>query len=346
MSPVIFRPPLGQRAAKSKECTGFRLGVLRRIVESGLSVNPQASSLNTRWWLAQTAALNPLSLLYGFPDSPAQDSPPGRVLAAADCDGAAVLDVIGSPAGEVRRHHRQVCLQRWLSPLTVRPLQSTEGWRVLRPQVRLWRPDELQHFRWDGSVHQHFVLISTERVERILERPYAASGIDRWGGRDFDERLVNQLMTAMTQDCADGSPAGPLVIDSLVTALVYRLAATTLPPSTHRRIAPARVQRVLEYVEAELHRPLGLDELATQAGIGVRQFCAAFRHAVGTSPHQHVLQRRVERAKGLLRDGTLSLAEIAAVVGFSDQSQFTRTFSRVAGVSPGRYRGARSPQRG
>ena len=74
----------------------------------------------------------------------------------------------------------------------------------------------------------------------------------------------------------------------------------------------------------------------------MRQFSAAFRNAVGTSPNQHLLQRRVEHAKGLLRDGTLSLAEIAATVGFGDQSQFTRTFSRVAGISPGRYR-ARLP---
>jgi AraC-like DNA-binding protein len=249
-----------------------------------------------------------------------------------------VLDVIGPPAGELRHHHRLVCLQRWLSPLTVRPLHSAGGWQVLRPQVRLWRPGEPQHFEWDGSVHQHFVLISPRRIESILERPYDACGIDRWGGRDFDERLVNQLITAMTQDCADRSPAGPLVIDALVTALVHRLAASTPSSSMHHRISPARVQRVLEFIESELHRPLGLDELAMQADVGVRQFCAAFRHAVGTSPHQHLLQRRVERAKGLLRASKLGLAEIASEVGFGDQSQFTRTFSRIAGISPGRYR--------
>ena len=261
-------------------------------------------------------------------------------MSMAECDGAAVLDMIGPPAGEVRHHHRLVCLQRWLTPLTVRPLHSAGGWQVLRPQVRLWRPDEPQHFEWNGSVHQHFVLVSPGRVERILDRPYAACGIDRWGGRDFDEQLVNQLITAMTQDCADGSPAGPLVIDSLVTALVHRLAATT-PRSARHRLSSARIQRVLEFIEAELHRPLGLDELATLADIGVRQFCAAFRHAVGTSPHQHLLQRRVERAKGLLRQDSLGLAETAALVGFSDQSQFNRNFSRIAGVSPGRYRARR-----
>lgn len=283
-------------------------------------------------------------MLPGSPDTFPQDAPPGRVLALsdADCDGAAVLDVIGPPSGEVRHHHRLVCLQRWMSPLTVRPLQSAGGWQVLRPQVRLWRPDEAQHFQWDGSVHQHFVFVSPERIERILERPYAACGIDRWGGRDFDDRLVNQLITAMTLDCAERSPAGPLVVDSLVTALVHRLAGTAPPASARNSISPARVQRVLEFIEAELHRPLGLDELAAQADVGVRRFCAAFRDAVGTSPHQHLLQRRVERAKGLLREGTQSLAEIAAAVGFSDQSQLTRTFSRIAGMSPGRYR-ARPP---
>lgn len=296
---------------------------------------------------APPAALSLLSFLPVSPDSFPQNSPPGRVLAlsAADCDGAAVIDVIGPPSGEVRHHHREVCLQRWMSPLTVRPLHSAGGWQVLRPQVRLWRPDEAQHFEWDGSVHQQFVLVSRERVERILGRSYAASGLDRWGGRDFDERLVNQLITAMTQDCADGSPAGPLVVDALVTALVHRLAATTPPSPARARMSPARVRRVLDFIEAELHRPLGLDELAAQADVAVRRFCAAFRDAVGSSPHQHLLQRRVERAKRLLQDDALSLAEIAGAVGFSDQSQFTRTFGRIAGTSPGRYR-ARPPAEG
>ena len=281
-----------------------------------------------------------LSLLPGAPDLFPQAFPPGQLLAAsaAGCDGSAVLDLVGPPGGEVRHDHRHVCLQRWVSPLTVRPLQSAGGWQVLRPQVRLWRPDEPQYFQWDGSVRQQFVLVSRERVERILERPYAASGLDRWGGRDFDERLVNQLITAMTQDCAERSPAGALVVDALVTALVHRLAATAPPSSAKPRMSPARVRRVLDLIDAELHRPIGLDELAAQADIRVRRFCAAFREAVGASPHQHLLQRRVERAKQLLRDDGLSLAEIAAAVGFSDQSQFTRTFGRIAGTSPGRYR--------
>jgi AraC-like DNA-binding protein len=266
--------------------------------------------------------------------------PDGQVLGSSPdaCDGASVIDVIGPPGGELRMEHTVLCLQRWLSPLTVRPLDAPGPWQVLRPQVRLWQPGEPQHFEWRGRVHQHFVLVTPARVERILERPYARSGIARWAGQDFDEPLVNHLVTAMAQDCADRSPAGPLVVDALVTALIHRLAAAAPPAAADGRLAPARLRRVLDFIEAELHRPLSLDELATEADTGLRRFCAAFRAAVGTSPHQHLLQRRTERAKHLLTGSAQPLAEIATAVGFADQSQFTRTFSRLVGVPPGRYR--------
>jgi AraC family transcriptional regulator len=56
-------------------------------------------------------------------------------------------------------------------------------------------------------------------------------------------------------------------------------------------------------------------------------------------PHQYVVARRVERAKQMLQAGTdLSLAEVAACAGFSDQSQFCQHFKRAVGVTPGQFR--------
>ena len=56
-------------------------------------------------------------------------------------------------------------------------------------------------------------------------------------------------------------------------------------------------------------------------------------------PHQYVILRRVERAKRLLQAGTdLSLAEVSVYAGFSDQSQFSRHFKRLVGVTPGQFR--------
>ncbi len=269
------------------------------------------------------------------------DAALGRTLSAstAGCDGAVVLDVLAAPAGEVQFLHQALCLQRWLNPLTVRPLHAGGDWRMLRPQMRLWQPQELQHFAWQGSVRQNFVVVTRERVARIVEQAsYERSGIEHWAGHDFDDKAVQHLVTAMIHDCAEHSPAGPLVIDALVTALVARLAALAPLPRKRTRMAPGRMQRVLDFIEAQLHRPLGLDELAALAGVGQRHFLTAFRDTVGATPHQLVLQRRVERAKRLLRDPTLGLADIACAVGFTDQSQFTRTFGRITGMTPGRYR--------
>ena len=63
------------------------------------------------------------------------------------------------------------------------------------------------------------------------------------------------------------------------------------------------------------------------------------RKATALPPHQYVILRLVERARQLLQAGTgLSLAEVAAHAGFSDQSQLTHHFKRLVGVTPGQFR--------
>ena len=80
-------------------------------------------------------------------------------------------------------------------------------------------------------------------------------------------------------------------------------------------------------------------EMAAVARLSVYHFARQFKAATGLPPYQYVILRRVERAKHLLQGGAgLSLAEVAAHAGFSDQSQFCRHFRRLVGVTPGRFR--------
>jgi AraC family transcriptional regulator len=68
-------------------------------------------------------------------------------------------------------------------------------------------------------------------------------------------------------------------------------------------------------------------------------FARQFKASTGLPPHQYVIARRVERARELLQGGgELSLAEVAADVGFADQSQLSHHFKRLVGVTPGRFR--------
>jgi AraC-like DNA-binding protein len=67
-------------------------------------------------------------------------------------------------------------------------------------------------------------------------------------------------------------------------------------------------------------------------------FARQFKAATGLPPHQYVIMRRVERAKQFLQSGTdLSLADVAIGVGFSDQSQFSKHFKRLVGVTPRQF---------
>jgi len=87
-----------------------------------------------------------------------------------------------------------------------------------------------------------------------------------------------------------------------------------------------------------LHERVSVPVLAAQAKISTSRFSRGFRLSTGVSPHQWLIRARVERAKQLLRDTDLPLADIAVDVGFSDQAHFTRCFGSVAGVSPGAWR--------
>ena len=82
-----------------------------------------------------------------------------------------------------------------------------------------------------------------------------------------------------------------------------------------------------------------LEQMAAAARLSPYHFARQFKAATGLPPHQFVIRRRVERAKQLLQTGGgFSLAEVAARVGFSDQSQFTHHFKRLVGVTPGQFR--------
>jgi len=79
--------------------------------------------------------------------------------------------------------------------------------------------------------------------------------------------------------------------------------------------------------------------MAAAAHLSAYHFARQFKAATGMPPHQYVIARRVARAQPLLHpDHDLALAEIAARVGFSDQSHFSQHFKRLVGVTPRQFR--------
>ena len=95
-----------------------------------------------------------------------------------------------------------------------------------------------------------------------------------------------------------------------------------------------------DYVEAHLDDDLSLTTLAGIACLSPYHFSRSFKQATSVGPQRYVIQRRLERAKRLLRQTHQPLAWIAQEAGFADQSHLTQIFRREIGVTPGRFRAA------
>jgi len=123
--------------------------------------------------------------------------------------------------------------------------------------------------------------------------------------------------------------------DRVVTDLMLRYGGLADRFSSSR--APARnVDRAREYLHDHLAERVTLDELASVVGLRRRQLIEGFKRHFGLSPHQYLIQARIQTSHRLILRG-LPLAEVALAVGFADQSHFIRHFKAILGVTPARY---------
>ncbi len=151
--------------------------------------------------------------------------------------------------------------------------------------------------------------------------------------------LVHQLGLSLKNVLAQDPACSRLYAETTATMLAVHLLqyygqqrlefkdyADGLPRST--------LGRVIEYIQANLDRDLGLAELAAIAHLSPHYFTRLFKRSTGLTPHQFVIQCRVERAKILLIKGQDSIAEIAQQVGFANQAHLNVHIKRSLGVTP------------
>jgi AraC family transcriptional regulator len=155
---------------------------------------------------------------------------------------------------------------------------------------------------------------------------------------------LRAAMAAVDAELTAGGAGGRLAAESLANVLAVQLIRHVLAPRPPERgrdgtLPRWRLRAVVEYIEEHLDAAPTLEQLAAVAHLSAYHFARQFRAATGLPPYQYVLARRVERAKQLLQAGSdLSLAEVAAHAGFSDQSQFSHHFKRLIGVTPRQFR--------
>ncbi len=156
-----------------------------------------------------------------------------------------------------------------------------------------------------------------------------------------DPRVVRTLRLLHRGLVEDGAPDRLLTDQARLAighGLLGFLGGARRERSRPYALAPVRTARVKAWIEENLDRGISLDDIAAVARLSRFHFVRAFREETGMSPYRWLTHRRCERAKRLMVETNLSLADVAVACGFAHQAHFTNAFHRTVGTTPGRWR--------
>lgn len=153
--------------------------------------------------------------------------------------------------------------------------------------------------------------------------------IDGGAGTDRIHGLSSQYLTRILaqQNQEDLSYLLQDVVESFMEAMF-----------TRQDQGNPHIRKALRYIAENYTQKLTIAHVAEKVGISANYFSSLFHQTVGVSFREYLSQVRVEESKRLLLYTEFSLADIAAAMGFPDQSNFTKVFKRITGISPGKYR--------
>jgi AraC family transcriptional regulator len=157
------------------------------------------------------------------------------------------------------------------------------------------------------------------------------------------DATVSYIAAELAHEATQQTVGGPLYAEALAVQLAVHLLRTYATcqlkvPGDACRLSEREMRLLEDYVDAHLHHSITLEDLAQALGMGVWTLNRHLRRTQNASAYAFVVERRIRRAKELLGLGDLSLKEIAATVGFSDQAHMTRMFRAKLGMTPGQYR--------
>jgi AraC family transcriptional regulator len=184
--------------------------------------------------------------------------------------------------------------------------------------------------------------LSPTLIEATADELLGTRTVELLGGPTADPALAQ--LGAIVGEGIGYSWRESLFLESITRVaagqLVRRHARAQVARDARRSegLSPRQFATVRDLVESRLDRPPTLAEMAGAIQVDRYRFTRLLKRTTRLGPHGYVTQRRIDRARQLLRASEPSLVEIGLAVGFSSQSHFTAVFHRWVGVTPGDYR--------
>jgi AraC family transcriptional regulator len=196
-----------------------------------------------------------------------------------------------------------------------------------------------QSAAWDAEGDFIILGIEPDVFARTINESADAKDVELLPHFATPDPLIYQIGLALKSVLENNPTNSRFYAETMINALSVHLMQhySTCKPILQQYkdgLSKYKFQKVIDYINAHLEQDLSLTELATIVQISPHYFSHLFKQSMGISAHQYVIRCRVERAKNLLLQGNLSLAEVAYKVGFANQSHLNRHFKRLLGVTP------------
>jgi AraC family transcriptional regulator len=231
---------------------------------------------------------------------------------------------------------------------TLQPLERRTGriyaTGVARPGVVTIIPAGTSA-RWDiaGAVDVVQLYLPQATIERVAaeaDNGAPAALLERTGHLD---PITSRLLTTAAEALEGNTTLDTMFRQQLMDLLATRLlAAHAGKPVAHQLaiggLPPKLLRRALERLRSGSDADVSLTALAADAGLSRFHFCRAFKESTGMPPHVWLRLYRVEQAKAMLRDPSLSVIAIALALGYASQTAFAAAFKKLTGVSPTEFR--------
>lgn len=201
----------------------------------------------------------------------------------------------------------------------------------------------LHRANWNQDGRFSLLLLDPDYLTQVAYESLAINRVQLIPHYAMHDPLIDQVGRSLTAELETNQFQSRLFVDSLTIALSIHLLRQYSDWSQPLRedtngLPQRKLQQAIEYINENLREDLTISAIANHLEMSQYYFSRLFKQSTGISPYHYVMQRRIERAKHLLRTTSLSVAAIAAQVGFSTQNQLAIQFRKFTGTTPSGYR--------
>ncbi|MEP7293874.1 MAG: AraC family transcriptional regulator, partial [Chloroflexota bacterium] len=187
--------------------------------------------------------------------------------------------------------------------------------------------------RWSHSVSAAILQLSPRLITLLADSTLRGDPdhVQLLPRMNFHDPLLHYLIIELCNGLQNPSPLGTLFAESASHTIMLHLLrkysnAAVTPQVPRAPLTPRQLGVINDYIESHFDQKISLIDLASLLFMSLSHFERIFRASLGCPPYRYILERRIERAKLLLSNATLSLHEVARQCGFANQSHLTKHF--------------------